>query len=129
MFKKATLATSRELAVWTVAITLQTAGLGIIATRAADEPSRSNPLPVVVAAHLPTTVPPLNAATLTNSHDSLSIIDPHKSTAAPRSYTSIKRLAQSLKSDGERCNYGSECDGGCCGITENDPYNLRCYAC
>ncbi len=113
MFKKVTLATSRGLAAWTLAIALQTVGLGIISTRAADDPSGSNLHPATVAAVFQPAVPLPRAIDPHKAPPLLSFIDPNARTTSARPYTPFKRLAACLKA-GELCSNDSQCCSRLC---------------
>jgi len=123
MFKKVTLATSRGLAAWTVAIALQTVGLGIISTQAADDPTGSNRHSAMVAAVFqpPRAIDPHKAPLL------LAFIDPNARTTSARPYTPLTtRLAACLKA-GELCENDRQCCSGLCTRWRPSSTTLYCH--
>ena len=107
-------------AVWIMAIALQTVGLGIISTQAADEPFGSNLTPVTLAAVAQPTAAAPKRLSLSKRLTSLSIIYPNELVAPAGPYTPYKRIAK-CQDVFETCGSDRDCCSHvCC------PHNKVC---
>ena len=115
-----------KLAVWTVAIALQTVSLGIISTRAADDPFGSNLTSVTVAAVAQPMLPaPKKSASLSQTPE---LHIPHKykqKRTSPRNYTPYF-TAQSCTLNGDECFIDHECCSKCCVDDVCHAYHTYC---